>query len=104
MKAQQEQQKVETGMNQLKDYLAKPEVSAVVKSFDARLGKEGAFMNEVLQRAAAHEARTKQSMSVEEAVQDFMKLIAGTPQTSEATASTVLPPQAEKKPHLPSIS
>jgi hypothetical protein len=103
MKSAQEQTKIQNGLQELDAAISKPEVEAIAKSFDARLGQEGAFRDEVLQRAAFLEQRTGKTLSIDEAIQNVLKVISVAPQTS-AVATITSPPQAEKKPTLPTLA
>lgn len=75
---QQESQAVNQRYTELNNFLGQESYIGAVKSFDARLG-EGAFMKEVIDRAALHEQKTNKSLSIEEAVSHTLKIL-GIPQ------------------------
>jgi hypothetical protein len=92
----QEAAKVEQDLNQT---LAKPEVLAIAKQIDSRLG-EGAFRNEVIKRGIAAYAVDKKVISAEEAVQQVLGLLG----PGAANQSKMASVQAAKdKPVLPIV-
>jgi hypothetical protein len=100
---------VQQRTNDLNNNLAKPEISATVSAFDARIGKPGAFRAEVIRRGQMY-AAMGQDIPAEQAIHEVLSLIgpisapapvaasasvqgAGTPgQTPEAPAVGAKPP------------
>jgi hypothetical protein len=88
--------------NQLDTALSRPDVDAIARSFDAKLGQSGAFKNEVIQRAAMISQATGKNLSVEEAVSETLKYVAW---NNQGTGEKVVQPQAaSSKPVLPNVA
>lgn len=60
---------------QLESVLAKPEIASVAQTFDAKVGRQGAFMEEVIKRGVTLYHLTKQDLSPEQVVQDLMQTL-----------------------------
>jgi hypothetical protein len=89
---------------ELDSVLNRPEISEVVKSFDAKLDQTGAFRNEVIQRAAFIAQSSGKDLSAEEAVNETLKVIAwNKANETSASGDRVLQPNGQKKPTLPSM-
>lgn len=114
---------VQQRTNELNTHLSRPEISATVASFDARLGKAGAFRAEVIRRGQYYHDVLGQDKPVEEVVNEVLMLVgqsAGTPpamppqppQMASAMGqgmgtpgqTTVAPGVGAKPPVLPNIS
>lgn len=71
-KQQMEQQQLSSMKQELDNNLNAPHVSPIVQSFDARVGKPGAFMEAVVNYARAEYARLGKDLTPAEAVQSFI--------------------------------
>lgn len=89
--------------NELNQILTTPEVNATMQAFDQRMGRVGAFRDEVVRRAQAEAQLTGNDIPAQDAVNQLMQLIgfngngAGTP---PAQPQAVAP---EQKPVIPNI-
>lgn len=105
MQTAQQQQMLSQRVNELDKAISAPEVSAVAKSFDSRLGQPGAFKNEVINRAAFVYQTQGKDLSVEEAVKEVLKIVAwntqGNPGDNVVTQQSV---QQPSKPTLPNVA
>lgn len=104
---QYEQQMVQSREHALSQTMSKPEVSAVAQAFDARVGREGAFRDEVVKRGILHWNLHQKDISPDEAVQEVMSLMGGMQQTMQQTlpagASQVMPAQPKTPPTIPNV-
>jgi hypothetical protein len=75
---------------------------SLAESYDARVGQPGAFKNEVILRAAAVANSTGKDLSVQEAVQDFAKLVAWNQQNGGQAAGVAQ--KGNSRPTIPSVS
>lgn len=64
---------------ELDTHIAQPQVASVAQAFDARVGKPGAFMEEVINRGKYHWFANQKDISVADAVAEVMNLIGGAP-------------------------
>lgn len=93
---------IEKRHNQLDNYM-RTKYAALVSAYDAKVGKPGAFKEEVILRAAALSQARQEEVSVEEAVDSFGKVLElggfGATQTANPT-----PEQTRgSKPTIPNI-
>lgn len=79
---------------QLESVLAKPEISTVAQAFDTKVGRQGAFMEEVIKRGVTLYHMTGQDLPPEQVVQDLMQTIgkviepmAASPQATQMTSN-----------------
>lgn len=96
------QQAVQQRHSELDSALSSPEYRGIAESYDARVGKPGAFKNEVILRAAALANATGQELSVSEAVQEMARLVAWNQQNAGSASGVAQ--KASGKPTLPSVS
>jgi vacuolar-type H+-ATPase subunit I/STV1 len=96
------QQVVSQRAQELDMTLSKPEISAVAKAFDERLGQDGAFKQEVISRAAFMAQSKGVDLTVEQAVAEVLKLVGAVPQAQPQQGVKVIP--AQPKPTLPNVS
>ena len=80
---------------QLNSELSKPDIASIAQNYDARIGKPGAFRQEVINRGAYYETVHGQTIPAAQAVQEIVQLIGGQASTS---------PQASTTPQQPSPS
>jgi hypothetical protein len=92
-------QAVQQRYSELDSAINSSEYKSLAESYDARVGQPGAFKNEVILRAAAIANATGKDLSVQEAVQEFAKLVAWN-QQNQATGVA----QKGSRPTLPSVS
>lgn len=84
---------------QLGQTLSKPEVSSIAKSFDERMGRQGAFREEVIKRGVIAFTATGQDISPEQAVQEVISLLGVSSQAqSQGQQATQAQQQAAKSP------
>ena len=104
MQQQLQQQVVAQKATELNMVLSDPKVSQIAKQFDARMGREGAFKEEVCKRGHYHFTANNQDIGAKQAVDEVIQLI-GTTVTGQNSATGAAPqvPQ-NKKPVLPHIS
>lgn len=90
---------------QLGQTLSKPEVSQTAKSFDERVGRPGAFREEVIKRGIMAFHATGQDISPEQAVQEVLSLIGGAQTTQAAQVAQQPQVQATQKsqPVIPNV-
>lgn len=105
LKGQSQEFAVAKRSQELDSVLNRPEVAEVAKSFDAKFGQDGAFKNEVIQRAAFAWQQSKKDLSAEEAVQEALKVIAwNKANNTSSEGDTVIQPKAgQNKPTLPNM-
>jgi hypothetical protein len=78
LQSQQANNVVTERISELDNFLGQESYKEAVEGFDKRLGS-GSFKSEVINRAALHEQRTGETLSIEEAVNQTIKII-GYPQ------------------------
>jgi hypothetical protein len=82
-----QQQAVSQRMGELDSSLQRPEVMQIVQSFDSRVGKPGAFKEEVIKRGQYYASLpTPQDISVEQAVSEVLQLVGFQQQQSQQAA------------------
>lgn len=96
------QQAVQQRFSELDSTIGSPEFKNLAESYDARVGQPGAFKNEVILRAAAVANATGKELSVQEAVQEFAKLVAWNQQNTGQAAGVAQ--KGSGKPTIPSVS
>jgi hypothetical protein len=114
--AEYQGQMVQQRSQELDGYLGRPEVSQVAAAFDARVGRQGAFKDEVIRRGQYYASLPEaQDIPVEQAVREIMTLVGNiAPQATPAQAQTQMDgmqssfeqqPQAaqQPKPVIPNI-
>lgn len=96
---------------ELSSEMARPEVAQIISSFDTRVGKPGAFHEEVLKRGAYYEAVHKTSPPAKQLVDEVVRLAGlqmaqdGNPAiTQQQVAPTGTPATAGKKPVIPNFN
>lgn len=102
---QMQVQQRETALNQA---LTKADVSAVAQAFDSRVGKEGAFREEVVKRGILHWNLHQQDISPEQAIQEVLSLLGGMQQTSQqppqaGQMAQAAPAQQKTPPTIPNV-
>jgi len=97
-----QQQAVQQRMSELDSAIGSAEFKSLAESYDARVGQPGAFRNEVILRAAAVAQSTGKELSVQEAVQDFAKLVAWNQQNGAQAAGVAQ--KGQGRPTIPSVS
>lgn len=101
-KSSQQQGLVDQRTQELTAALSRPEVAAIQQAFDQREGKENAFIEAVIERAAYLYEKKGIDLSAEQAVQEVVKMLTFSQPTASRPASTVIV-QKEKAPTLPNI-
>jgi hypothetical protein len=96
------QQAIQQRHSELDSALSSSEIKQIAESYDARVGKPGAFKHEVILRAAAVANATGKDLSAAEAVQEMAKLVAWNQQSS-GNASAVVQ-KGNSRPTIPSVS
>jgi hypothetical protein len=109
LQQRQEQFVADQVRRELSFELAKPEIAQFVQSFDERVGKPGAFHQEVLKRGAYYEAVHKTTPPAQQVVQEVAQLIGfqmagGNPAVQQQTNVAATPAPATKKPVIPSFN
>lgn len=104
---------VQQRSSELDQTLASPQVSAVVQAFDSRMGRQGAFREEVIRRGQYHAYTTNVDVPVEQVVKEVLSLVhhgdpgqqLGTPLVNGGSAVQQAAGQApvQKKPVIPNI-
>ena len=77
-------QQVQARETTLQQSMSKPEVAAVAEAFDQRLGKQGAFREEVIKRGVLAHTTTGQDITPEQAISEVMGIYAAFVQPSQA--------------------
>lgn len=98
----QAQQALQQRHNELDSVIGSPDFKSLAESYDARVGQPGAFKNEVILRAAAVANATGKELTVQEAVQDFAKLVAWNQQNAGQAAGVAQ--KGASRPTIPSVS
>lgn len=85
---------------QLDSVLAKPEISSVAQAFDTKVGRQGAFMEEVIKRGVTLYHMTGQDLPPEQVVQDLMQTIGKVvePMAASPQATQMTPNMGQAKP------
>jgi len=106
-------QMVQQRTSELDGYIGRPEVAQVASDFDARVGKPGAFRDEVIRRGQYYASLPEsQDITVEQAVREIMGLVGfnntqaqNGAQASEQNMeeSTPAPTMQNQKPVIPNI-
>lgn len=99
--------------NQMLDYtLADPSINSIVKDYETRVGKPGAFRELVVQRGIYHDQINKTDITPQVAVQEVMQMLGlttqqqGQPGTANPTQTAqpgTVPVQQQQKPVIPNI-
>lgn len=112
LQTQYQEAQVQTRTTELQQALSTPDVSAVAQAFDARVGREGAFRDEVVKRGVLAWHTSGQDISPAQAIQEVMQLYGALTSGQQAAAqmAQVASPQgqpavaqAQKAPTLPNI-
>lgn len=96
------QQAVQQRVSELDSVIGSSEYKSLAESYDARVGKPGAFKNEVILRAAAVANATGKDLSVQEAVQELARLVAWNQQNGGQASGVAQ--KGQSRPTLPSVS
>lgn len=97
-----QEQAIQQRQAELDSVINNGEFKSLAESYDARVGQPGAFKNEVILRAAAVANATGKDLSVQEAVQEFAKLVAWNQQNGGQAAGVAQ--KGSSRPTLPSVS
>jgi len=81
---------------ELQQELSRPDISPAIQTFDARVGKPGAFMAEVIRRGAYYETVLKQAKTAKELVDEVSMLIGATQTGDQGVGQTA--PQGNASP------
>ncbi len=89
--------------------LARPEIREFAQNFDQRMGKQGAFEEEVWNRGKYHAMVNKQDITAEQAVNEVLKMVGAgdleQPQAPNPQAAPAGPTQpAAKPPVIPKVA
>lgn len=79
-----EQQAVQTRTQELDSYISRPEVAPIAQSFDARVGRPGAFREEAIKRGKLYWHTNQQDIPVNQAVSEVMSLYGAAAQPQQA--------------------
>lgn len=105
-------QTVQQRTGELDTHLGRPEVSSIASAFDARIGRPGAFRDEVIRRGQYYASLPEsQDIPVEQAVREIMALVGNVqPQATQAEAQEQVDgaqaqheQQTQNKPVIPNI-
>lgn len=97
-----QEQAIQQRHSELDSAINNSEYKSLAESYDARVGQPGAFKNEVILRAAAVANATGKDLSVQEAVQEFAKLVAWNNQNGVQAAGVAQ--KGNSRPTIPSVS
>lgn len=97
-----QEQAIQQRQSELDSVIGSPDFKSLAESYDARVGQPGAFKNEVILRAAAVANATGKDLSVQEAVQEFAKLVAWNQQNGGQ--ATGVAQKGAGRPTIPSVS
>jgi hypothetical protein len=101
--------------SELEMHLAQPNIAQTVQAFDARVGKPGAFVEEVINRGKYHWFANQKDIPVSQAIAEVMSLIGGAPPAAPAglpngvipngqqAGQSHVPGQNQNKPVIPNI-
>ena len=95
-----QEQAIQQRQSELDSVIGSQEYKSLAESYDARVGQPGAFKNEVILRAAAVANATGKDLSVQEAVQEFAKLVAWNQPVQAAGVAQ----KGAGRPTIPSVS
>lgn len=102
-KQQHYEDRTQTRVTDLNNYLASDEVKSVMEDFDTRSGKPGSFRNEVIQRGKMAFALDKRDISVADAVNEVMGLYGNRPSQEQAPVTQTQPVIHRQKPVIPNV-
>jgi len=104
MQTQIQQQAVAQKATELNAALSDPKVAGIAKAFDDRIGKPGAFREEVCKRGHYHFTANNQDVSAQKAIDEVIQLIgsSGLGQNPSSAQAPKVP--QNQKPVLPHIS
>lgn len=90
---------------QLDMHLSRPDIADLVNAYDSRVGKPGAFKEQVIAvgNMRYYASGGKENIPVDEAVKQFIQM-AGVTATQESTGNPVQPKVVQKKPMLPNAT
>ena len=97
-----QEQAIQQRHSELDSAIINSEYKSLAESYDARVGQPGAFKNEVILRAAAVANATGKDLSVQEAVQEFAKLVAWNNQNGVQAGGVAQ--KGNSRPTIPSVS
>lgn len=97
-----QEQAIQQRHSELDSVIGSGDFKSLAESYDARVGQPGAFKNEVILRAAAVANATGKDLSVQEAVQEFAKLVAWNQQNGGQAAGVAQ--KGQGRPTIPSVS
>jgi hypothetical protein len=97
-----QEQAIQQRHSELDNAIYSGDYKSLAESYDARVGQPGAFKNEVILRAVAVANSTGKDLSVQEAVQDFAKLVAWNSQNGGQAAGVAQ--KGNSRPTIPSVS
>jgi predicted nucleic acid-binding Zn-ribbon protein len=97
-----QEQAIQQRHSELDSAINNSEYKSLAESYDARVGQPGAFKNEVILRAAAVANATGKDLSVQEAVQEFAKLVAWNNQNGVQAGGVAQ--KGNSRPTIPSVS
>lgn len=97
-----QEQAIQQRHSELDSAINNSEFKSLAESYDARVGQPGAFKNEVILRAAAVANATGKDLSVQEAVQEFAKLVAWNNQNGVQAGGVAQ--KGNSRPTIPSVS
>lgn len=101
---QMQQMATQVRATELNMALSQPNVSEFVKAFDARMGREGAFQDEVINRGLIHFHTTGKDVPAFQVVQEVMQLFQGFTQQAAQPGQVQSAPQSQAaKPVIPNI-
>jgi hypothetical protein len=104
---QQQEFAVSQRESALSQTLSRPDVSAVAEAFDSRMGKPGAFRDEVIKRGILHWQMSQQDISPDDAVKEVMSMIGGMSgvpaQAAPMAQSNSVQPQAKSPAVIPNV-
>jgi hypothetical protein len=89
--------------NELSVELQKPEVTGVAQMFDARIGKPGAFEQEVIRRGQYYEQVHQQSPTASQLVQEVLSMV-GQPQAAQVNQQAAIVQKQADKPVIPTFA
>lgn len=103
MERYKQEQSIQQRHSELDQTIMSNEFKNLAESYDAKVGKPGAFKEEVILRAAAVANATGKDLSVKEAVAEFAKLVAWNQQNAN-TSSQQQTQAGGSRPTIPSVS
>lgn len=101
-KAQQAQTELQATVQQLQTTASAPHIQPIAQSFNARAGQPDAFEKAVIAHAQNHFAMTKQDLSVDQAVESFIRTFGlATSQSAPQTTAPAGTQVSQRPPTLP---